>query len=312
MATSFTTDQLIAQIKRRGMVPTSQNTFRNTDFLELADEEMQTGIVPLLLAVRQEFFVTNQDIALQTGVDHIEIPERAIGRNIRDIVYSQSSPITSQSQLYSLARLEPDLLPWQQNVNRSTNDYMFYMKDDYFVLVPTPRGVSGTLRVLYHRRPNDLVETRYTSQIVSIDTTTQVTVNQIPTNITDSVDVDIISATAGFRSKGDDLDIASIDTVANTITFTADLPTDLAVGDYISERCTSPIPQIPRELQPLLAQRVAVKCLEALGDRQGMQVAQAKADQIEQAVKVLITPRVRGEERKIVAPNYYEDSYWNI
>lgn len=315
MALISTTDQLIVQIKRRAMVPTSQDTFTNADFLEFADEELQTRILPMLLSVREEFLVTTEDIPVVDGIDKYEIPDRSVGRNLRDVLFSPDSTITASSRIYSLARLEPEQIPWQQNSSRSALDFLFYMMDDFVVLHPQPRGNPGTLRLVYHRRPNDLVLTTEAARITSIPNGTDIVVNAIPATFTTSELYDFTAFKGGFRSKGDNQTATVIDTGTNTITFGAGLPTNenaLSVGDWVGLQCQSPVAQIPRELQPVLAQAVAVKCLEALGDRQGMQVAEAKLQQIFEATKNnLITPRTRGEPRKIVAANYFRNSYWD-
>jgi len=189
------------------------------------------------------------------------------------------------------------------------------MMDDFVVLHPTPRTNQGTLRLVYHRRPNDLVLQAACARITSIPNTTDIVVSALPSTFTLTQLYDFTSYKGGFRTKGDDFTATAIDTGTNTITFGGGLPTDenaLEIGDWVGLQCQSPVAQIPRELQPVLAQAVAVKCLEALGDRQGMQVAEAKLQQIFDATKNnLLTPRTRGEPRKIVAANYFRNSYWD-
>jgi hypothetical protein len=65
----------------------------------------------------------------------------------------------------------------------------------------------------------------------------------------------------------------------------------------------SPVPQIPPELHPLLAQRVVCKALESLGDAAGFQAAQLKMAEIQQAALPLITPRVDGEPKRFANRN---------
>ena len=80
-----------------------------------------------------------------------------------------------------------------------------------------------------------------------------------------------------FQSLGDDLAITAMPD-SSSLTFTETLPTDLAVGDYVALAGKSPIAQIPYEAHHLLAQLGAIKVNEALGDMQGMQMAQSKYD----------------------------------
>ena len=79
------------------------------------------------------------------------------------------------------------------------------------------------------------------------------------------------------------------------------LPDGIAVGDYVSESGKSPIPQIPYEGHHLLAQLVAIKVLEALGDAKGMQLAMSKYDSMLKNFIKLITERVDSSPKKIIS-----------
>jgi len=59
MATTigYTTSTLIESIIRKGMLPTSNKTFLEADFLAFANEEMQIGIVPQSCRCMKQYFV---------------------------------------------------------------------------------------------------------------------------------------------------------------------------------------------------------------------------------------------------------------
>ena len=63
------------------------------------------------------------------------------------------------------------------------------------------------------------------------------------------------------------------------------------------------IPQIPDELHSMLAQRVACRCLEALGDQQGLQAANLKLAEMEAKSATLINDRIESSPQKIVNRN---------
>lgn len=105
---------------------------------------------------------------------------------------------------------------------------------------------------------------------------------------------------------------AAICTTLNTLTFNiSDLKVPdlfsgtntvfarLSVGDYIMKAEETIIPQLPTELHPILAQRVAVKMLEALGDTEGMQNAQKELERMEYNAQTLIDNRVEGSPQKV-------------
>jgi hypothetical protein len=78
---------------------------------------------------------------------------------------------------------------------------------------------------------------------------------------------------------------------------------DLSVGDYVSLEGYSAIPQVPLEAHAYLAQLTAVKCLETVADRPGMEVAQAKANELRQNMLTITTQRVDGSTKKIINPS---------
>ena len=55
---------------------------------------------------------------------------------------------------------------------------------------------------------------------------------------------------------------------------------------------------LPVEAQPVLSQAVTVKCLEALGDSTGMQIAEKKLKDLQEAMFNTLTPRVDSSPKK--------------
>ncbi len=165
-------------------------------------------------------------------------------------------------------------------------------------LVPTPS--TGTLRLFYFGRPNSLVATSAVATISSIDVTRLIvtTTATIPSTMTSGVSVDFVDATPGFRSLA--IDQATTGTVAGTtVTLSTALPASVLAGDYVCLAGESPVPQIPVELHPLLAQRVVVKALEALAPDK-MVAAKAICDEMRKSALTLLTPRAEGSARVIV------------
>lgn len=100
-----------------------------------------------------------------------------------------------------------------------------------------------------------------------------------------------------IRFKKEDMR-RSIDDLNNTPVYV--LP---KVGDMITISGETIIPQIPDELHSMLAQRVACRCLEALGDREGLAAANAKLAEMEERTATLINDRVEGSPQKVVNHN---------
>jgi hypothetical protein len=91
----------------------------------------------------------------------------------------------------------------------------------------------------------------------------------------------------------------AINQVSKQISFIAtDIP-DIIVGSYITLAEETFVPNIPTELHPILAQRVAVSCLEAMGDEQNKQSAERKLAAMEKDAGTFLDNRVEGAMQKI-------------
>lgn len=299
MSAFLTSDSLIASVKNRALIPTSQNTFTNEDFLRFANEEMQIGLVPSVLQVHEEYLLYIEDIPLVSNVVKYDIPYRAIGNKTRDISY-----LDAQKNLYNVTRIQVEDVPFYQGFTFGISQRAIYILNNQICLIPNTIGAvseSQALRVTYYMRPNELVKQSRIGVIQSINTTTGVVTltSTAPTVFSTSALYDIIQYKAPHRTL--DFDVQATAVSGNTITFApADLPSELRPGDHIALAGECMIPQIPDELHVVLAQRVACRCLEALGDREGLAAANAKLAEMEQKTGYLIDNRVEGAPQKII------------
>lgn len=290
----YTTTALLNSIKTRAMVPTSQQTFGDPDILALATEELKLGVVPFMMKNRSEYFVTYSDTPIVSGTSTYSIPTRAIGGKIKG-----ASLVDSAGNILPFPLIDKADLPFFNNSNGGGR-FSFYFEGNDVVLVPTPTSTPNlSIRFSYYSRPGDLVQTTSAAQITSINSgANQVTVSSLPTSITTSTSVDFIKGRPGFELRGMDRTISLI--ASTTLTFSTSLPSSLAVNDWIALSEQSPIPQIPTELHPMLAQRTAIKILESLGDDQGLKLAQGKLQEMEQNALHLISPRSDANPKKLI------------
>lgn len=75
----------------------------------------------------------------------------------------------------------------------------------------------------------------------------------------------------------------------------------IQVGDYVCLANECIIPQIPPDLHNVLAERTAARILAALGDTEGLQVSNAKLQEIEVRQGTLLDNRVEGAPQKVLA-----------
>lgn len=300
MASFLTSTTLLESIKVRGMVPTSQDAVDDSEILRLANEEMWIGMVPMIKEHREEYMVYQQDVALAANTSRYVIPHRAIGNKLRDVYF-----LDANNDIYEMTRINPSDLPSFQ-ANYATNRHVYYyIQNDEIVLVQSvSSSVTGSLRLLYYIRPNELVLENRVGLITAIDTVNKiVTVDSLPTVFSVTATYDFLKSKSPFKHHAIDQTVSAINTATNTITMVSALPTNLAVGDYIclSEECF--IPQIPLELHNILAERVVARIMSAIGDTQALQNSSDKIAKMEHKAGMLIDNRTEGSVMKVFAKN---------
>jgi hypothetical protein len=314
MARYLTSKTLIDSATRRAMIPKSQVTFTEEDFLAFANEEMDTAVIPYVMSFHEDYFLFDENVPLQKGVSQYAIPYRAAGNKLRDVAFQDTG-----NNIFEMTRiLVEDISFYQHNGNTGSNSPLraFYIKNNDVCLMPEiGLDIQGHIRMYYYIRPSALVSEDRAMIVQAIDTVTgQVTVDKIPTIFGINTLVDFIKVKSPHKCMSIDKAITNVDTVNNIISFsTTDLPSKLVVGDHIcvAEECI--IPQIPTDLHSLLSQRMACRCLEALGDQQGLAAANAKLTEMELKLGTVVDDRVEGSAIKVVnrhtalrnARNYY-------
>lgn len=288
-ANSYTTADLIDSIRVKANIPSSQTPFSDSDLLLLAQDELDTALLRQLLSVRENYYISYLDYALDSdGV--YEMPSRCITDAIANV------QILNGNQVINVDRSE---ISQQFATNQSpTGFYSFFLLANGINVQPAP--TTGYVRIWYYVRPNKMVVTTEAAQITVINTgTSTVTFDTIPTSITTATPCDFVKDQPQFNV----LSFDETPTVVSStqLTFT-ELPDDLAVGDWVALAGQTPVPQIPVEFRPLLVQRVVVKYNEIQGYLDKMKASQMKLDSMEKDLLQMINPRVSGAPKRII-PN---------
>lgn len=296
----YTSAANIEGVKRRATLPDNAAALYPDDVIcKLLTAELHSVIVPLLMSVREDYFLHYSDQDIVSGTNSYEIPSRAVGQKLKDVVL-----VNSSGQESGIARIEPNNIKDEPFSGAIVPDRGFYFEDDRIVLIPDAAAFTQyDLRMKYFRRPNNIVETSSAGRITAINTgSKQVTVSTIPTAWTTATTFDFIKGKPGFKSRADDQAITNINSGTKVITFTASLPEGLTVGDWVCESGFSPIAQIPYDVHSLLEQRAAVKVLDEMGDSGIAGAADVYKDMVDRFM-VLVTPRADGSPKKIVSKN---------
>ena len=297
MALFLTSNSLITSVKRRAMIPENQSTFTTADFLDLANEEIITEIVPEILRLHEDYLMVTTSTPLLANTDRYVIPHRAIGNKLREVSFRDESGNVLEMTRVGIGDLPEYNLPFTQN-----RIHAYYIENNEIVLLPPQTGSPiGSLVFTYYLRPNELVTEDRVATITNINTSTgEITVNTVPSVFSINNTYDIIKAKSPHNTISLELTATAINTTTNTITFaTSDLSSRLEVGDYINLACETIVPQIPADLHSMLAHKVAMRCQEAMGDLQALQLSTQKERRIEDRLTNLIDNRVEDAPRKI-------------
>lgn len=142
------------------------------------------------------------------------------------------------------------------------------------------------------------------SAALSIDTKQGIQFDQVPTNITNGSLVDFLKKKGGHRTYTFDVKLGRNVVSSNIIKFdVGQIPEDFEAEDYICSQFECIIPQIPSDLHSLLAERTVARILEAQGDMQGLQMANAKIGDMESRQATMMQNRAEGSPRKVFNRN---------
>lgn len=289
---SKTSDQLLAGVKRRCIVPSSQVLLSDADFFLLADDIISSRVVPLILGMRQDYFVTVDSESLVADTSSYSIPERSIARGLRDLKLNDTS---SDRDLTLIAAEDSHFF----DTNTGT-PHSFYFKGDKIIVVPTPGAsdTSLTLQKWYNLKHSRLTAVS-NAALVTSKTSTTVTVSAAPSGITTATAVDFIQGTSGNSILA--MDKTPTIVAGTTYTFAAGaIPTSLVAGDYLSLAQTTPVLMIPDEAYPYTETLIARRLLNIIGDFDGAQRLAEDEREEEKNLKQIMEPRVMGENTLII------------
>jgi hypothetical protein len=304
--TGMTVSELLKSIKSRMMLPEANSTFSDDDLIAFANEEILIGLVPSILQMKDDYLTAKAIVPINSPQVKYSLPERSLGNKLRDMSYS-SDGINE----YEMTQINSD--EKYSGIGMTTNTgYMrqFYMQGDSIVLYPDINStVAGFLYFYYYMRPNSLVKDAAVAVISGINRTTgDITVSNLPSTYTSAATFDFVKRNSPHSIMSNTKGTAAIDIVVTNVQNSAkiitvadvkDIPYDLKAGDYISLAGESCVPNVPTELHSVLAQRVACRVLEAIGDSAGLANANNKLQEMEGKTGILLDSRVEGAVHKI-------------
>lgn len=285
--TDFTTTGLLANVKRRGSLPTNNTLVTTANFISFLSDELNDYIMPLILSVNEEFFVASTDVSVVSGTALYDLPVRAIGLKLRDVVR-----VNDDGTELTMPRWTREQRTSEYAYNAKT---AFYMQGNQIGVYPSPTE-NFTMRLYYLRRPNTLVNVEDAAKVSSIAGNV-LTCSNVPSDIITGSTVDVINGGIPFNAHFEGVTVS--DRTGFDITL-SDV-TNIAAGDYVCTATESPIPQVPYEAFGLLEEAVCLKVFEALDDEKAYKIHKRRLEGMEKRFIDTITPRVEGESKKLVS-----------
>lgn len=292
---SYNTTDLVADIRRRGSIPDSAYTA--AEILREADQAMLLEVVPTVVAVKQDYWTTTVTIPLVDGQTTYRLPERAIASTQRDVYLTDS-----EGRTFDL----PELSPIRGRNFRNASFYSlggtsgYYLRGETLVLATDFNVSAGeaSIVVAYERRPGSLVATTAAAKITAVTGAHFVCAN-VPAWTT-ATKLDLVQSRPG-------LDVLVASTTATTVTtatgggltFSATI-SSASVGDFWCEATRSCVVQAPDICYPVLVASTLCRLMESEGDMQAAALARDNAERAKAAATATMSPRGRGNGRKVV------------
>ena len=303
MARVINGDQMIESVRNRTMTPDDTSIFTDDQILDILDEEMNMQVLDKLQKLHGDNLTTTVDLERNDEGEY-EIPYRALGNKLRDI------SLVNGNVLYELSQISIGQLP-DYTYGEDSNSYLdkFYVEHNKIKLIQNSRNYSK-IRVKYYLRPNVLTKKEKAGVIsdIAIDKllgTVTLSLSQVGKNFNESSEYDLVAFRSPNNIKAFDLTPQSLTISGNVGSIVLSLEelngveNSIKRGDFITIAEETPVPNIPTEMHPLLAQAAAVQLLEALGDTEAFNTAEKRLDKMTQASQELIDDRVELAPKKI-------------
>lgn len=292
MARSWDTEALIERVEHYTLMPANQGVFSNANITDILNEEMYDYIVPFLLGHYEDYLVAHQDYTITAGQTAYDLPTQAVGDKLKDfkIVY-QTGEEVSIPRRFTATRY------WDYTIGSANIPEWFEVRGNQIIVANPNSTVSDpVMRAYYYKRPAPLAVPGEYGKVASIatDTITYETALTGGVDLASATSVDIQKGTPFFDARLEDTATTSASTTTIDAAVGGGFSTVVA-GDYVTMPDYAAIPQIPRELIPLLCVRVAINLLRARGLSPLSQELELKAAQLEKRLTELFKPRVDDE-----------------
>jgi hypothetical protein len=289
---AITTDQILARIKVRAQVPSTEGRVSDAEILALVDDLILSSLGREMYEADDGRWVkTAADVAITAGRSTYRLPSRAWAGGLDEAILVASSGALTQLEYVDRS----DIWEW----GTSTGVPVAYtIVGDVVQLLPTPASSGYSLRLRYLRRPSSLVTVAECARVASVASTV-LTIASAPAawdelTLEHSVTVEANAGpTTLTRSSG---------TFATSGAYAILGPSNTIYRTYACEEGESCVVQVPDVAIPYVADLAARDVCVALGDMPGADRLASLAEQRRKEVVASISERSR-QRPKIVPRN---------
>lgn len=299
---ALTTSDLLTNIKRRAQLPDDSGTLSDSDILAMASDELQNVVFPRLMAMSEWHGVFSYTITLSSSRSY-RVHPRAAANGVIGLEYLDGSNYRTLPKKHPLMQKPNDAECWTVLGNT--------------IVLSDSVATSGTIRVRAFLRPSRLVASGCTA-ISAYDTSTEILTVGSSSGFTANQFVDIVYADSPYEVflAGGAYDGGSVGRVSSIPDGThVDMVDDIdstwpGASAITTGARLCPAEQTDRvplmdELHDYLAQRTAIRCMEARGFTQDMENHMKKLADLELSFDRLVRPRNKGEFKAIVSEDWY-------
>lgn len=291
MSVSYVIESQVTEVGVLVSRPNVDLLYSDDEIIGMLDNVLRSKMVPLLMRVREEYFVTFTDYTVEQGdTTGILIPRNAIGMKLRQVaVVGNNQP----QSVVSMPRLTLEQI--NGTFPNQPVPQGFYIQDNSIVIWPVPMA-QMIIRLYWLRRPLKLTATTNCRQILSID--------ENANTITLSADVPSDWVAGDFSSTRSEppfesQTITPITVNGSIMEFTDVTDYDFEAGDWIAEYGYTNISQIPVELFELQNQGACIKYQTGLVDREALNELKEEYARLQSEALDVISQRVEGINKKI-------------
>lgn len=285
---TYTTAKFISDVKLLCHMPTGNNTFTDSQILQIGNLELQTSVIKQILATRGGYYLTHFDQA-SNGTGIYDIPSDCVAGAIANIEIVEDSSILPVAIIQEAEQYSTQA--------PSSTSYGAFLRGNKVQVLPYP--VTGQLRIWYFKRVSEMIPVSQAGQITAIAGDT-LTVSSLPSTMLVGMTLDVLGDQPPFNLLAEGLEILSVN--GTDVQLSAEVD-GVSVGDWIALEGQTPVPQIPVEYRVVLAQRTVCKMYELQGYLDKLKAAQATLKVYEDDTRTLVSPRVQNNTKVLNAIN---------